>query len=1260
MWPKFKNVLLSIVSVFLIVLTLSLVTSVGTKSWLWLLNKSNLIQVTYKNGNLIHGLELAQVKLNSPNILLQNVAIKFDLGCLGHRELCIDKLSADNITIKQNATETQPNSTETSNHLITLPIDFVVNHIAIKQFELHSAQNHVTVQNFLAKVEGKNQSIHIVNLNIDTIAYVQDTQTATIAANIAAKPSSISKQSLPDFSTIIPEIALPLNIDVQQLSIQQITLSQAHKKYNIQKINLAALWQGNQLSVKQFAANVVNYAEFNLAGDITFKAPFAMSLAVKTNLVNFQPYAAINHSAQKIQLTGNIEQLALNVESSGSVELTSAIKVALSNQKLPFEFELDANKIPLTTMIDSDIAPSKINVHATGDLTAQQFTLESLITGYGYKNANIKLNAKHENQQLLLNSFSAIDTINNSSLNISGKLDYSEKLAWQLNVNSSGVNVPTFKFKTLQQPLNGRIQGTFNSTGYWQNNNWQLAINNTDLQGNVNQFPITITGNIALGNKGVVKPGELNITAKTSTLTISGFNDENWHINGTAKVTELEDWLLDARGDVTAAFTVSGSIDDPVLSLSAKGNDVFIEQLSAPAIDIKLKSHLLQNRQTKVSITAAQLSIADQNLKHANIALSGDISQQQVKASWQGDSTAKLQVSTDLFSHKEIIQAQIKSLAVNYQNFALSPNKAIALQYHKGLKQLSISEHCWQSDDFSLCFPEHKKLGVNGKLTATMHLSGKSLAPFLAPKHITLLTQLDGDIDLSWQQMANVKGNANFKLSSGKFSYLPVVEHAKPQAQSNENSSQEFSQPIEWLWYSGALNLIFDQQHVVSQLALNRDENTQLISIENKLSFSTSAQVDATVRVNKLDLAPVQSFIPSLTALAGELSTDIHVKGTLKQPIIMGDASIEQLSLTTLSSPTIFNNGQLKLNFTGNSASMLGNIFVEQQQAKLTGNANWQKELLADLDFNGDKLHVLIPGKIVLTSTQQLQAHIQGNKIDLTGDVVVHDGELTLNKLPDGGVPLSQDVRIVDDNDQVIVKQSNVEITTNVKVKIAKKFNVVGQGFTGHVGGDLAVSQQAMKPLQLFGNLQIIGGKYKAYGQDLAVEKGEISFTGPVTKPLINVLATRSIKDESKIVGIKLSGPADALSLQLFSDPMMEQNEILSYLIRGRGLDAGTSNSAATGLALGVGLTNATGWLSKLDKVPLLNNVELDTQGQGANTQATISGYLGNRVYLKYGIGVFSPVNELTLRFYLFNKLWVESVTSIEKSVDVYYSFDVN
>ena len=161
--------------------------------------------------------------------------------------------------------------------------------------------------------------------------------------------------------------------------------------------------------------------------------------------------------------------------------------------------------------------------------------------------------------------------------------------------------------------------------------------------------------------------------------------------------------------------------------------------------------------------------------------------------------------------------------------------------------------------------------------------------------------------------------------------------------------------------------------------------------------------------------------------------------------------------------------------------------------------------------------------------------------------------------------------------------------------------------------------------------------------------------------PYFNLRASRHIKSEDIDVGIRVTGLANALNMELFSTPTMEMPEILSYLVRGRGLDAGAEKSTvAASLLVGFGATNSAGLFDQIEKIPLISNIAVDTEGEGDQIQATVSGYVGNRVYLKYGIGVYEPINELTVRMFILNRFWLEIVSGIEQSTDLYYSFYID
>ena len=129
----------------------------------------------------------------------------------------------------------------------------------------------------------------------------------------------------------------------------------------------------------------------------------------------------------------------------------------------------------------------------------------------------------------------------------------------------------------------------------------------------------------------------------------------------------------------------------------------------------------------------------------------------------------------------------------------------------------------------------------------------------------------------------------------------------------------------------------------------------------------------------------------------------------------------------------------------------------------------------------------------------------------------------------------------------------------------------------------------------------------------------------------------------------------------LFSSPGMEDQEILSYITRGKGLNASDGGGSLwASAALGVGVSTTGGVFSSIGEELGFNQVSLDTEGEGDDTLVTISGYIGERLYLKYGVGVFETINELTLRYYLMRRLWVETVSATENSLDLYYSFTID
>jgi len=119
--------------------------------------------------------------------------------------------------------------------------------------------------------------------------------------------------------------------------------------------------------------------------------------------------------------------------------------------------------------------------------------------------------------------------------------------------------------------------------------------------------------------------------------------------------------------------------------------------------------------------------------------------------------------------------------------------------------------------------------------------------------------------------------------------------------------------------------------------------------------------------------------------------------------------------------------------------------------------------------------------------------------------------------------------------------------------------------------------------------------------------------------------------------GLQVRGTAQVPVLTVFSEPSMEQSDALSYLVAGKPLsqlksgegDAVGSAARALGTAGGDLLAKSIGTKMGVDDVGVA-----DSSAVGG-AALTAGKYLSPRLYLSYGVGLFTPGQVVTLRYRL-------------------------
>src|SRR5699024_1840047 len=146
------------------------------------------------------------------------------------------------------------------------------------------------------------------------------------------------------------------------------------------------------------------------------------------------------------------------------------------------------------------------------------------------------------------------------------------------------------------------------------------------------------------------------------------------------------------------------------------------------------------------------------------------------------------------------------------------------------------------------------------------------------------------------------------------------------------------------------------------------------------------------------------------------------------------------------------------------------------------------------------------------------------------------------------------DVIIVGQNDQEKGDGTPLSAALDVGIKLGDGIKLTGHGLDAVLLGELRSQNPAGPPPQAYGSLHIAHGTFSAYGRELAIERGNLRFTGPLTNPALNVLAMRrGLEVEA---GVSVVGNVLAPRITLVSEPPVPDAEKLSWLVLGRSLQS--------------------------------------------------------------------------------------------------------
>ncbi len=176
-------------------------------------------------------------------------------------------------------------------------------------------------------------------------------------------------------------------------------------------------------------------------------------------------------------------------------------------------------------------------------------------------------------------------------------------------------------------------------------------------------------------------------------------------------------------------------------------------------------------------------------------------------------------------------------------------------------------------------------------------------------------------------------------------------------------------------------------------------------------------------------------------------------------------------------------------------------------------------------------------------------------------------------QLAKGGTPrLSDDVVVRRPGAEKPPPSATPRLDLDIATDLGSNFLFSGAGLSSRLAGEVRITAKGRDLPRASGTIRTRDGRFDAYGQKLAIERGVLTFNGLLDNPGLDVRAVR--KGLAVEPGVHISGTwrRSRGEIKLVSDPELPDAEKLAWLVLGHGPeqmgagDATTLLSAASGL----------------------------------------------------------------------------------------------
>ncbi|MEE3320611.1 MAG: translocation/assembly module TamB domain-containing protein [Pseudomonadota bacterium] len=1025
-------------------------------------------------------------------------------------------------------------------------------------------------------------------------------------------------------STSLPDsLTLPLGIRIEHLSVDSVTVNDTQLAQTLEGESLSA-WRRFQLA--RLEATLLDDLDVNLSAHGQLASPYNLDgrLRWRKPLPDKGAVAAAQTSGELVA-RGPLTALQLNHDLYSPVTLHSAGHWRYQDQQWQVDLKHQWQQQPLPLSNDPGLTLDAGTLITRGPLSAIQLkgktALTRTVADQQPQTLDIELDAQLAEQTLTLATLTLQQS--GQQLSASGTLQL-QPLQWDLALNGAldtGMLVPT---------LPGQLTIDGHSQGQIKDNHWQLEPGSLQVTGTLRQQPLSLHARTRGHADNLQIDSQLHWG--DNQLTLAGKAWPEWQLEGELALANLTQLERSLQGRLTGNLSIQGPPQRPRFSGTLAGNALRQGELQLDAVQANFSNVGTGPQQQAVKVSAAGLQQNGRGLlDRLTLDLQGTLPDHQLTlALTQEDTRLDTQLEGTLSLNDNTPprwEGALQNTRLEQAHLGQWTQQAASALFLSASRQ-QLGELCLQQQQSQLCAQGSLNDAQQFTLDANMNaLPLALLTPLIGPDH-TLKGTLQGETRLKGTLEAPT-GDLKLQTRDARLSFN--VEDG----------------PAPWQLDTVSLESRLDGQQAHTRFVLSTALGQVNAEIDHGFTPDAAMQGQVAFRIERLSV--VEMLTADLRDVSGKLHGDIQLAGTPRAPIIEGTIALQDGHTLVPALGTAFSDINLRL-----TGSPKGRLAVDGQARmgtgtlKVTGYLDPSRWPLAlKLQFSGQRLLVAErpDAQVWVSPDLTLSGDLEG--MMLSGELRIPEAAIRPEQLPEGAITVSEDQVLVHQEGN---KDQALPLGMDVTVRLGDQVSFNGFGLNATLGGTLQIAQQPRQPPQLNGELIVVEGRYRAYGQNLAISDGQLIFQGQPDNPGLDIRAYRKIPSEAITVGVQLGGTLQTPEATLYSDPAMETSQIMSYLLTGRPLEGGTQSDAnriAQALAV-YGLEKGSGVTQKIGDKLGVDEITVGSDWETEDAALMLGKQLSERLYLTYAIGLFDAVSTVMLRYTLSRSLHLEARSSSE------------